>query len=150
MKKITLPEKIDGYEIDADYKHIENDDIVLALNYTTFTAIPSHAGQLGLVLTPERKVMSWYNTDGNILVHPKGCNNHYMKTLDLCPSPSSIWIGRQPHILGDKCPVDPKACYVLVMHKNGVSYEGPAHKLLDWSEVMWFQVLRLVEGYEYE
>jgi len=98
----------------------------------------------------ERKVLDWSKVDGNVLVHPRNVHGHLMKTLDRCVAPDSIWTGWQPHILGDKCPVDPEACYVYVMHKNGISYEGPAYKLLDWSEVMWFQVLRLVEGYEYE
>ena len=100
----------------------------------------------------ERKVLDWSKVDGNVKVKDSQADV-WSAPLEspIFTSHSYVLSGeRQPHILGDKCPVDPEACYVYVMHKNGISYEGPAYKLLDWSEVMWFQVLRLVEGYEYE
>ena len=150
MMKITLSKKIEGYELDAEYDFVNHGDKFLKVDGTAGTW-DNGIGVVRLILTPERKVLDWSKIDGNVRVKDDQ-DEIWSAALRSTKLHSIMYVlsnERQPHILGDKCPVDPKACYVHVMNKDDDDSEGIAGKL-DWGEVSWFRVLRLVEGYEYE
>ena len=96
--------------------------------------------------------IDWSKFDGNILVWTTLSGPRWyteLENIDVNHRRTYLSSVRQPHILGYKCPVDPDACIVYAMYKNGDSHEGEAENQ-NWAEVIWFQVTRLVEGYEYE
>ena len=141
--KLKLLEKIDGYELEAEYTKLWIGDTGIDANGDPYLA---PAGHMGIKLTPERKFVDWNKVDKDVLVHKSGGPLYRRGSY---PYPHKIWEGFQAHMLNDQCPVDPDAFMVQVWYKDN-SVGVLVASSVSWDRVTRYRVTGLADGYEYK
>ena len=142
--KLKLQEKIDGYELYAEYTKLWIGDTGIDANRNTYLAASGH---MGITLTPERKFVDWGKVDWSVLVEPR--DDGYMRELKNMHRPRCITDIWQAHTIGDKCPVDPEAFKVGVRYVAGGNVYTSTAKGVNWAAVTQYKAY-LADGYEYK
>ena len=152
-------EPIDGYEDVVEYRFVQYQEEWIAENgevcqwpfSESETEIRHH------VLTPKIKYLDWTKCDGGVEVthkHSRDCVTLPLEDINFSARHYIISDKWQAHMLDDKCPVDPDACWVEVRKMDTDEYVSYPHFTdvagrIWWDDVTAYRVIKLIPPYKY-
>ena len=158
MKKFKMLEPIDGYEDVVEYRFGKYKEEFLNASgeAQTWGFIPDSPHPC-LILTPKIKYLDWTKCDGGVEVthkHSRDCVTLPLEDINFSARHYIISDKWQAHMLEDKCPVDPDACWVEVRKMDTEEYVSYPHFTdvagrIWWDDVTAYRVIKLIPPYKY-